>query len=291
VLSIFYMETHRRLIEDRAKALIRKRERAAAEPTVERIIQILNFEPPKPRRGVRLYGDPRTGLDFQTLFELSVELGELMVTWLDAGCRLDHWPFRQRLENDLNRRRLFLHSDDDGRVGYDFSPPIREEADLGFGGGYKIDTVPGRTEAVALFFRFVTGPFQRDVGRCKRCRKFFWNQSGRENKLHCTPRCASADTATRVTREKRVREHEKKLALVRRAIKEFERLSPERRARFQNWKTWVKEQYGSVVTSNFITRAINAGELNAPRSVAELRDDPPKPREPKPRAPSPPALL
>jgi hypothetical protein len=293
VLSIFFMETNRSLIEKRAKVLIRNRERKAGEPVVERMLEILNFEPPEPRRGIRqrLYGDLKTGLDYQTLFEFSGELADLMVSWLAGGCRLNQWKLRQRLEDDLNCRRLFLSSDRDDWVEYDFSSPIREEADLGLGGGFKLDTVPGRTGAVALFFQFVTGPFQRDVGRCKRCAKFFWNQSGHENKQYCTPRCASADTAKRVTHDKRVRDHEGKLASVRRAIKKFEGLSPERRARFQNWKTWVKEQCGPAVTRNFITRAINAGELDAPICVAGLRDDPPKPSKPKSHAPHPPALL
>jgi hypothetical protein len=259
------MAADQQLADDRLKALIRKRERTAGKPTVEQILLILNYAVKKEDK--RLYGDPRIGMDYQTLYEISGELSELMVTWLDAGCRLDHWPLRHRLEEDLSRRRLFLHAENEGLVAYDFSRPIREEVDLGFGDGYKNDPMPGRTEAVVLFFRFITGPFQRDVERCKRCRKFFWNTSGHSDKQYCTKRCAWRESATLVMQEKRVRERGDKLDRVRHAIKDFERLSPERRRRFRNWKAWVTKQLGLEVKSNFITRALNKGELKPPASL------------------------
>jgi hypothetical protein len=75
---------------------------------------------------------------------------------------------------------------------------------------FSFDAVPGRTVAVELFFQFITGPFQSKVGRCKRCRTYFWNQWGHSNKLYCNSRCASADTTARVTRERRLKEHQDK---------------------------------------------------------------------------------
>jgi hypothetical protein len=213
-------------------------------------------------------------MDYDTLYECSQELGELVYSWLAAGCRLDEWskqPLRQRLEDDLNRRRIVLYSDpnQDDRVSYDFTRPIREEIDLGLG-EYKgkrftVDAVPGRTEAAQLFFQFITGPFQREVGRCKRCRMYFWNQWGHSNKLYCTSRCASADTATLVTRERRRKEHHGKLVTVQRSIERFEQLSAETRSRYgRNWKRWVKRKAGAEVSLNFITRTVNMGELRPP---------------------------
>ena len=101
------MEVARRVNEGRAK--FRTRERTAAAPNVQRICDILNFRPPKTRK--RMYGDPRTGLDYETLLECSEELRELMDSWLAAACRIDLWPLRERLENDLNRRRVRLFRD------------------------------------------------------------------------------------------------------------------------------------------------------------------------------------
>src|SRR5208283_4920998 len=104
MLSFFCMGTTRHLIEAREKRLLLKRKRQAAEPTLHRILGILNFRAPKPRKGrrERLYGDRKTGMDYATLYECSQELGELMDSWLAAGCRLDQWPvpLRHRLEDD-----------------------------------------------------------------------------------------------------------------------------------------------------------------------------------------------
>ena len=266
---------NRRVIEARAKALLRKRERQAAELTLHKILDILNFRLPRHSkvRRERLYGDPKTGMDYETLYECLQELGGLMDSWLAAGCRLDEWPepLRQRLEDDLNRRRISLYSDrgQDGRVSYEFTRATREEIDSGLGEyngkRFTFDAVFGRTEAVTLFFQFITGPFQREVGRCKRCRMYFWNQWGHSNKLYCTSRCASADTAARVTSERRRKEHQDNLATVQRAIKRFEQLSAETHSRYgRNWKRWVKGEAGSEVSLNFITRAINTGELRPP---------------------------
>ena len=139
MLSSFCMGTKRRVIEARAKALLHKRERQAAAPTLHRILGILNHRPPDPLKthDVRFCGDPKTGMDYETLYECSQELGELMDSWLAAGCRLDQWPapHRRQLEDDLNRRRIFLHSDrdHDGRVSYGFTPPVRERTDWGWG--------------------------------------------------------------------------------------------------------------------------------------------------------------
>jgi hypothetical protein len=270
---------NRHVIEARAKALLRKRERQAAELTLHKILNIMNFRLPRHSkvRRERLYGDPKTGMEYETLYECLQELGGLMDSWLAAGCRLDKWPkpIRQQLENDLNRRRISLYSDrnQDGRASYNFTPPIREEIDSGLGEcdgkRFSFDPVPGRTEATKLFFQFITGPFQREVGQCKRCRVYFWNQWGHSNKLYCNARCASADTAARVTSERRRKERQDNLAAVQRAIKRFEQLSAEKRSRYgRNWKRWVKGEAGSEISLNFITRAINTGELRTPLSSA-----------------------
>lgn len=242
------------------------RERKANEPITQRILDILTFRPPETHR--RLYGDPRTGMDYETLLECSEELGELMDSWVEAGCRLDRWSLKQQFEDDLNRRKLSLHANDGGSVGFDFTPPVRERGDLGLGGGFQIDARPGRTAAVALFFQFITGPFQKDIRRCKRCRKFYWNRSGRKDKVYCGSRCASADTATVRTRERRNQEHQDKLRAVQRAIGKLKRLSPDRRSRLQPiWTSWVAKEAGPEVTPNFITRGINRGELKRPNGT------------------------
>jgi hypothetical protein len=243
MLTMFSMGT--RGDPARVTALLRKAEEQAAEPVVTQILNILNSEPLEEKELEEVYGDRRTGLDYNTLFEYSEELYQLMDSWLAAGCRFDQWPLRQRLEKDLNTRTIsFFPPDRDGRVSYEFTRPARltaQTVDLIHGGSYAFDPEPGWDLAVSLFFQFITGPFFRDIGRCKRCRKFFWNRSGHRDKTYCGARCASADTAERVTRERRQKEHEHKLRMVQSAIRRFERLSAEKQARYaRTWKSWVK---------------------------------------------------
>jgi len=251
-------------LEALARRLVEMRERRAAEPNVLRILEILNPEPEPAEE--ESWRDARTGMNFETLFECGQQLSELMDTWLAAACCLDRWPLQGQLEDDLNRRRIRLAKDRAGRVSYEFSGPYRKMVDLGLGGGYQIDEAPGRTYAVSMFFQFVTGPFQRDVGKCKRGGKYWRNHWNHESKAYCSARCSSADTATRVTRERREKEHRAKLGLVQAAIRQFDRLPAYKRSRL-NWKKWVKAEAGPEVTISFITRAVNKRELKAPRGV------------------------
>ena len=48
------------------------------------------------------------------------------------------------------------------------------------------------------------------------------------------------------------------------ALRSFEQFSAEKQHRL-GWKRWVKQRAGPGVTLNFITRAINGGELKAPK--------------------------
>jgi hypothetical protein len=163
----------------------------------------------------------------------------------------------------------------DCRPRFDFSSPIREEVDLGLGGGFKVDAKGQGARAVSLFFQFITGPFWKDVGRCKRCRKYFWNRSGHDDKVYCGRRCASAHTAIRRARERRLKEYESKLAAVRQAIGAFERLSADRKSREKHtWKGWVanaatRECSPLNVTSHFITLAINQNKLKLPVGIGK----------------------
>jgi len=159
--------------------------------------------------------------------------------------------------------------DADGRFTVDFTRPARSMVDLGLGGGHKADAKPGRTEAVALFFQFITGPLQSDVGRCKRCLRFYWNQWGHSDKEYCGKRCASRDSATHTTQRRRSEQRQGKLRAAQRAIKKFEQLPREKSLRHSpTWTKWVAGEAGPEVTPNFITRAINKGELKPPRSTA-----------------------
>lgn len=258
---MFFMDRH--VIEVRARQLSQARKRQArAEQVVLRILGILNLrwskDPPKARRG--RYGD--LGMDYDTLFECEQALAELMDSWLAARCDLRRWPLKQQFESDMNNRELFLQSGGDG-VQAGFTGPVRGKSDLLLGVGYEMDASPGQTLATSLFFQFVCGPFWRDLGRCKRCRRYFLNLSGHADKVYCNGRCASAVTATETTRRRRAQEYKTKIEAVCEAIAAFEKLSKDRKDR-HNWKRWVARRAGGGITQNFLTRAVNKGEFRAP---------------------------
>jgi hypothetical protein len=260
VLSILLMRARSQNEADESQAHRNLTERIAAEPIVHFIVDILNQRPHRRRR------DRGSDLDRQHENEVRAELAELMDSWLAAGCDLEQWRLRKRFERDLNKRKLRLTADPvSGIVRHGLMDPVRRRVDLEVGSRYKVYDTHGRFGAIELFFEFIIGPLQRTVGRCKRCQKYYWNRWGHSNKQYCTARCARAESATQLTFERRRREHEESLGNIRAAIGSFERLSPARSARIRNWKKWVNQETG--ISLNFITRAINRGEIAPPKGA------------------------
>jgi hypothetical protein len=257
------MQGGRPLVERRTSRLASERERRDFEPKLWHMLEILNLQVPKdPPNKVHPPFHPELG-NYDTLLRLQRELKWWIDPWLEAGSA-DQWPFAKRLQDDLNRRRLFLRLDADGMLKYGFTKPVRKFGEpLGIFG--RFDANPARTKATSMFFDFVTSAFQNEIGRCKRCLKYFWNHSHHASRVYCTNRCASADSATRVIKEKRRAEHQHKLTAAKGAIETFGRLTRARQLKLKRgWKVWVTQNGGNGLTTNFITRAINKGELQPP---------------------------
>jgi hypothetical protein len=146
----------------------------------------------------------------------------------------------------------------------------------GSGAYYTINYSPGRKWtawdfAYQEFIRIVTNPErERFGGPCPRCQKYFVRQTAKPS-IYCSRRCASQDTAIKRTNEVRREHHEQKLRVAREAITEWEKLLRQGRMR-KPWKEWVAEyDRDAEITTKFLTRAVNQGELHAPSIPPERK--------------------
>lgn len=91
---------------------------------------------------------------------------------------------------------------------------------------------------------------------CQRCNKWFVKR--RAVQKCCSKHCATAFNNTVGVKSRRAVDHEKQLDRARAALKTWKRT--ERRT---DWKQFVSKQ--TDLTPRFMTRAVNKGELRAPR--------------------------
>ncbi len=94
------------------------------------------------------------------------------------------------------------------------------------------------------------------IGKCAlpRCQRYFVNASGERSKRCCTRKHAAA----LVTERRRYRQRAASIARAARAIEEWKHKKPA-----QDWKSWVVRR--TQLTSIFVTRGVNNGELQAPK--------------------------
>jgi len=186
-------------------------------------------------------------------------------TWLVAGCCAGGWELKEEFEAYLAQRDPVLYSVPREPARIDFFPQFqREEIIIGQVMGPTFDEVC-RIEATRMFLTFIQSAEFRKIGRCKRCGRFFYNASRRKKRVYCTGPCARAAEAAKAHQRKRREEHQSELAETAKAVKKYESLSPERKSGIRNWKQWVAGEAGPEITTNFITRAVNRGELRPPR--------------------------
>lgn len=112
--------------------------------------------------------------------------------------------------------------------------------------------------ALSHFMDLIVNPKCHKLGGpCHRCGKYYIKKTSRQ-KMYCSRRCGSMTTALDRTRKRRHEEHEKKLRKAQQAAERWTS-GPRRRS----WKEWVSGQ--TRITVKWLTRAVNAGSLKAPR--------------------------
>jgi hypothetical protein len=138
----------------------------------------------------------------------------------------------------------------------------------GSGAFYSIHYSPGRTftdwdHAWDYFRRLITDPEREQFGGpCDRegCDRYFI-AAGAKPKRYCSPECASWMGARLATKHTRQQKQTDKLALAREAISRY---NPRRTQ--DDWKTWVAKYCRALdVTPKWLTRAVNAGQLEPPK--------------------------
>ncbi len=112
-------------------------------------------------------------------------------------------------------------------------------------------------ESVILFARLTLNPRWMDLaGPCRRCDRFFLRKR-KSHDTYCKAACGHATTAAHRVREKRVLDRQERLMRAREAAERWSKAPTA-----QEWKRWVAAKAGLRV--QFLTRAVNRGELAAP---------------------------
>jgi|CZKY01.1.fsa_nt_gi hypothetical protein len=187
------------------------------------------------------------------------ELKQLIDTWIDANGDLEKWA--------EDNREL---SESFARIARTMAPTVGA-APTGAQITIEPSARPGDTPARSarrfaawLFIQVIVlpGETRARIGRCVHCGRYYLNRRGRRDSRFCpAPRnCGHLYTATQAVMRKAKRERDRKLRLVRRALRSW---SPTK----GSWKDYLVSKTG--LTQAFVTRAFN-------RELKPLR-----PREPR----------
>ena len=120
----------------------------------------------------------------------------------------------------------------------------------------------GKWAAISMFVTLVVHPqLDKFAGPCSRCSKFYLKNSARQ-KVYCSRSCGARQNALQANRKRRAKQHHDKLV---RAQIALETWRPS--AALRDWKTFVAAKTG--LTSRFLTRAVNNGQLIPPEGHKE----------------------
>jgi hypothetical protein len=196
--------------------------------------------------------------------ELQLALRQLVVTWQESGPNLINMMFADGpLWRDMRESlKVQWVPTDTGRAHLVFSPAISEDKkEKGRDGKYR-KTPEG--VALELFYGLTLNPeWDRLCGPCAHCAGYYVKKTVRQTK-YCTRQCGSAATATASTRKRLDEEHADKLRRADAAARSW----PAARARL-NWKQWVSRREPDI-TSKWLTRAVNRGQLRSPEKATQL---------------------
>jgi hypothetical protein len=184
--------------------------------------------------------------------------------WNLAACFQKHPDMAQRIDRFVRCRPLaFLAASGGPSLLINPLNPFGPFGLQHYPRGKDKPMVRARTDAITLFIRLTQHPAHVRLGRCVRCGRYFYGRVGQK----CCPRprrCGSTTAAIAVTKRRWKEARIEKLRRVRESCVEWMRQGPN-----QDWKEWVANQVG--VTVKWITRAVNAGELEVPQRGKEIR--------------------
>lgn len=196
--------------------------------------------------------------------EQQLALSRLVITWQESGPNLINMIFSDSaLLRDLQGscRAQWVPTSTGGAHLALFPALSEDKKEKGRDGTYRA-TPEG--VALVLFYGLTLNPeWDKLGGPCARCARYYIKKTARQKK-YCTRQCGSLATATASTRKRLDEEHADKL---RRAVAAA-RNWPATRASL-NWKQWVSRSEPDI-TSKWLTRAVNRGELRSPEKAAHL---------------------
>jgi hypothetical protein len=181
-----------------------------------------------------------------------VELRRLVVAWRECDSSLlGMWVKDRELQDNMSKGRFLIQPHG---IGGKIMP-------IPYGA---VNPGPSSKEAaLAMFTSLMTHPrIEAFGGPCKRCSRYYLRKTTRQS-IYCSRRCGAASHATFYTRARREKIHKEKLDLAKSAVAEW---TPGRNNR--DWKRGVAREAG--VTVKWLTRAVNKGELNAPKQSEVL---------------------
>jgi len=190
------------------------------------------------------------------------EVRQLLQTWEQAGRDYRGWKTAQ--QEQFNRISRTVQD-----TRYAFAPNLHDEPEeepaltrlyeFGRLSAMGVIREQGRCANHWSFVKLLTNPLRADIRVCDRCRRWFLNRSGHRNKRFCARRCAVLNAVTRSVKKRRETNRSEKLQRVRRAIRDW---TPRAGS---DWKRWASKRAG--LSTKFITRALNRGELRLPAGV------------------------
>jgi hypothetical protein len=191
--------------------------------------------------------------------ETSLKLAKLVTEWQESGPNLVKMmmkPANLKLWNTLiNSCHATWTITETGGAYINHTPGIALRK---FGHSRTRDEEQ-EAQAVILFYSLTIGPWEKLGGPCPRCRVYFIKKRA-NHKIYCGRKCGSLASAKKATRERLDKEHKHKLEQAQAAIQEWNAL---KRRPAMSWKQWVITKEPDI-TSKFLTRAVNKGELIPP---------------------------
>lgn len=184
--------------------------------------------------------------------EMQVELERLIKLWKASGPNLRTMFLQEpELAERVRTGRTVFYTLLSGRGYLEWIPIANERA-----------TLSPEDQALEYFMTLITNPqWEMLGGPCRRCKDFFLKKT-RRPRVYCGKTCGSRITGAQAVSRHRQQARAKKIKIAQRAVGKYS----EQQKRRLTWKEWVSNQTG--YTTQWITRAVNKGELQPPDGCA-----------------------
>ncbi len=112
---------------------------------------------------------------------------------------------------------------------------------------------------LGFFLMLILNPlYDRLGGPCVRCGKFYIKKTKRQ-KVYCSKQCGLLKTSIDCNRRSRLARHHRKVLLAQSLMAKWQKSGTRR-----DWKHWVSSKSKHTITANWLTRALNKGQLSEP---------------------------